>query len=340
MDFCFNKYGDRVKHWITFNEPNIFASGGYDSGIRAPGRCSYYVRNCTVGNSGTEPYFVVHHMILAHGAAVKLYREKYQESQKGIIGISVQTHWIVPKFETKESTMAASRALDFAIGWVVDPIIYGDYPKIMRSLVGNRLPKFSDEESRVVKGSIDFLGVNYYSARFAEDAITRSSSFEFSYSTDNHVNLTTEKDGIPIGEPTEIKWLYIYPVGIEELVLYIKRKYKSPPMYITENGIVDSNSSSLLKDALNDSLRIKYHHNHLSHLSKAIEAGADVRGYYAWSFLDNFEWEYGYTVRFGLTYIDYKNKLQRYLKKSALWFKEFLQEDYVITQNPSLVSSE
>ncbi|POO00086.1 Glycoside hydrolase [Trema orientale] len=209
----------------------------------------------------------------------------------------------------------------------------------MRSLVGNRLPKFSDEESRVVKGSIDFLGVNYYSARFAEDAITHSSSFEFSYSTDNHVNLTTEKDGIPIGEPTEIKWLYIYPVGIEELALYIKRKYKNPPMYITENGIVDSNSSSLLKDALNDSLRIKYHHNHLSYLLNAIEAGADVRGYYAWSFLDNFEWEYGYTIRFGITYIDYKNKLQRYLKKSALWFKEFLQEDYVITRNPSLVSS-
>ncbi|POO00087.1 Glycoside hydrolase [Trema orientale] len=117
VDFCFNKFGDRVKHWITFNEPNIFASGGYDSGIKAPGRCSYYVRNCTVGNSGTEPYLVVHHMILSHGAAVKLYREKYQESQNGIIGISVQTHWIVPKLETEESTMAASRALDFAIGW-------------------------------------------------------------------------------------------------------------------------------------------------------------------------------------------------------------------------------
>ncbi|KAM3686294.1 hypothetical protein ACJW31_11G187800 [Castanea mollissima] len=341
VDVCFKEFGDRVKYWVTINEPNSFTIGGYVTGIEAPGRCSNYIGNCTYGNSGIEPYIVGHNLLLSHATAVKLYKEKYQESQMGEIGISVQSYWDLPKYQTVASIKAAFRGLDFRFGWFVDPIIFGDYPEIMRVLVGTRLPIFTESQSKMLKGSLDFLGVNYYTARYADDS-TSSSSVNLSYTTDSLVNLTitlfnatAEKDGIPIGQPTAADWLFVYPRGIRELMLYVKKKYNNPPIYITENG-VDDNDSLPIQKALNDSLRIKYYHCHLSNLLKAIRAGVDVRGYFAWSFLDNFEWESGYTLRFGITYVDYKNGLTRYLKSSAFWFKNFLQKENVIRSKPLL----
>ncbi|POO00093.1 Glycoside hydrolase [Trema orientale] len=230
--------------------------------------------------------------------------------------------------------MAASRALDFMFGWIVDPIMLGDYPETMKSLVASRLPKFTKEQSKLIKGSIDFLGANYYTAMYAEDD-SDSYNVDQTYSTDSKVKLTSEKDGIPIGEPTSSSWLYAYPKGIEDFTMYIKTKYNNPATYITENGVADQNLDLTLINSLNDTLRIKYHQQHLSHLLVAINAGADVRGYYAWSFLDDFEWDAGYTIRFGLVYIDYKNVLRRYKKESAKWFQKFLQKKNIIGNNSS-----
>ncbi|KAK3224016.1 hypothetical protein Dsin_011041 [Dipteronia sinensis] len=237
-DFCFKEFGDRVKYWITVNEPNIFSEFGYATGLMAPGRCSKYIGNCSTGNSATEPYIVTHYLILSHATAVKLYREKYQISQKGLIGISIQSSWIVPKFQTIASKKAASRALDFTFGWIMDPITNGNYPKSMQILVGDRLPKFTESESEFVKSSVDFIGLNYYTAIYADNLTSSSSSIDLlSYITDNHVNLTYEKNGIPIGESTNSSWLYIYPKGIRKLLLYTKRKYNPPSIYITENVV-------------------------------------------------------------------------------------------------------
>ncbi|KAL5760546.1 hypothetical protein ACOSQ2_019384 [Xanthoceras sorbifolium] len=342
-DFCFKEFGDRVKYWVTVNEPESFSKSGYATGTKAPGRCSNYIGNCLEGNSATEPYIVTHHLILCHANSVKVYRQNYQASQKGLIGISFYSMWTVPKYQTVASKKAASRALDFIFGWIFQPITYGSYPKTMRSMLGDRLPKFTKSESEMVKGSIDFLGYNYYTAYYAEDVTTTSySSVNLSFTTDSHVNLTWEKNGIPIGERTGSDWLYIYPKGIRDILLYIKRKYNSPPIYITENGMGDVNTSSWpINKALNDSLRIKYHSLHLSYILEAIREGVDVRGYYAWSFLDNFEWDSGYTYRFGFVYIDYKDKLKRYLKSSALWFKNFLQKEKNTTiQSSNLLFSQ
>ncbi|XP_024020700.1 beta-glucosidase 12-like [Morus notabilis] len=329
VNFCFEEFGDRVKNWITFNEPNIFSSYGYDLGLHAPGRCSKYAGNCTAGNSAIEPYVVVHHILLAHATAVKLYREKYQVPQNGKIGINMECEWYVPKFNTSDSYKAASRALDFLLGWTLDPIIHGDYPRTMRSLVKSRLPKFTEDESKLLKGSLDFIGLSYYTAFYAEESTTMSSGTNLSYTSDSHVVLTAEKDGVPIGQLTPIKWLNVYPKGLKDLVLYIKRKYNDPPIYITENG-VGIYSGATLEDALNDSSRISCYRDHLSYLLKAIKAGANVKGYYAWSLLDNFEWESGYAIRFGMTYVDFKNKLQRHMKDSAFWFKKFLKKDATV----------
>lgn len=324
-NFCFREFGDRVKHWITINEPNFFSMYGYDLGDAAPGRCSDYVGNCTAGNSATEPYIALHNMLLSHATAVKSYRENYQTEQNGEIGISIQTFWMTPKYETETSRKAASRALDFYFGWAAHPVTYGDYPETMRRYVGSRLPKFTAAQSDMVKGSLDFMAINYYTARYVDESSSSSASLNLSYSTDCHCNITTEKDGVPIGQPTDQAWEYIYPEGIREFALYVKTNYNDPPIYVTENGMAEANNESLpLEDALRDGLKISFFQLHLSYLLKAMKEGANVKGYFAWTFLDDFEWDEGYTFRFGLTFVDYKDGLKRYLKDSALWFKSFL----------------
>ncbi|KAF3433996.1 hypothetical protein FNV43_RR25099 [Rhamnella rubrinervis] len=320
-DFLFKTFGDRVKNWCTVNEPSIFTLIGYDLGLNAPGRCSNYVGNCAAGDSATEPYIVAHNLLLAHSAAVKVYKEKYQVSQKGKIGITLVTDWYKPKFNTQSSREATSRALDFNLGWFLHPITYGDYPETMKSIVGNRLPKFTKSESDSLIGSFDFLGMNYYTANYADalPAVTTNHS----YYVDIQANFTTEKNGVAIGEPTHISDFFMYPRGIQELLMYVKDKYKNPPVYITENGVGDPDTLPFIQ-AIKDGIRIRYLQGHLLHILKSIKSGANVKAYYVWSFLDDFEWASGYTVRYGLTYVDFKNNLERHLKYSAYWLKRFL----------------
>ncbi|GKV51726.1 hypothetical protein SLEP1_g58355 [Rubroshorea leprosula] len=334
-NLCFQEFGDRVKQWATLNEPNLFAGAGYATGEGAPGRCSIYIGNCSEGNSATEPYIVMHHSILSHATAVQLYKEKYQALQYGTIGVTVNCNWYVPKFDTIASKRAAQRARDFDWGWAIHPMVYGDYPKIMREIVGNRLPNFTKEQSEMIKGSFNFLGVNYYSTEYAEDS-RYDTGANLSYTTDSRVNTSTEKNGIPICESTSVSWLHICPWGLRDILLYIKGRYKSPTIIITENGMgYLVNSSSTMSDLINDNLRIKYHSVHLSYLSKTIKEGVDVRGYFIWSFLDNFEWGEGYTIRYGITYVDYVNGLQRYFKNSALWFHNFLKKENIASATNS-----
>ncbi|OWM73473.1 hypothetical protein CDL15_Pgr026572 [Punica granatum] len=319
---CFKEFGDRVKHWITLNEPFIFSTGGYAQGMSAPGRCSeWQLLNCTGGNSATEPYLVAHYELLAHAAAVKLYKEKYQASQKGKIGITLVSHWFEAYSNATHNRNAALRALDFMLGWFLDPIVYGNYPHSMRSLVGARLPKFTKEQSAMLKGSFDFLGLNYYTTNYARD-VRQSNSVNASYLTD-----APKRHGIPIGPQAASSWLFVYPKGIWNLLQYVKYKYGNPLIYITENGISEFNNSTLpLEQQLADPMRIDYYYRHLWYLQRAIKDGSNVKGYFAWSLLDNFEWNSGYTVRFGINYVDYKNGQKRYPKSSSLWFRSFLKK--------------
>ncbi|CAL9026051.1 unnamed protein product [Prunus brigantina] len=330
VELCYKEFGDRVLYWVTANEPYTVSNHGYAIGVHAPGRCSYwYDQTCLGGNSAIEPYLVTHHQLLAHVAAVKLYKDKYQACQKGVIGITVNTYWFVPTSKAKHDIDAAFRALDFMFGWQVfmDPLISGDYPHSMRSLVGKRLPKFTDEESKLLKGSYDFIGINYYSARYASAyPVDYKIPTPPSYMTDAYVNVTTEFNGVPIGPQAASDWLYIYPKGLYDLILYTKEKYNNPIMYITENGVDEFNNNKIpLQIALKDPDRSYYYYQHLCYLQAAIKEGANVQGYLAWSILDNFEWNSGYTVRFGINYVDYANGLKRYPKDSMQWFQNFLK---------------
>ncbi|BAS89675.1 Os04g0474800, partial [Oryza sativa Japonica Group] len=219
---------------------------------------------------------------------------------------------------------AAKRAIDFMFGWFMDPLIRGDYPLSMRGLVGNRLPQFTKEQSKLVKGAFDFIGLNYYTANYA-DNLPPSNGLNNSYTTDSRANLTGVRNGIPIGPQAASPWLYVYPQGFRDLLLYVKENYGNPTVYITENGVDEFNNKTLpLQEALKDDARIEYYHKHLLSLLSAIRDGANVKGYFAWSLLDNFEWSNGYTVRFGINFVDYNDGRKRYPKNSAHWFKKFL----------------
>nr|VDC63063.1 unnamed protein product [Brassica rapa] len=186
-----------------------------------------------------------------------------------------------------------------------------------------RLPTFTPEESSMLKGSYDFIGINYYSSSYVKDVPCATENI--SMSTDSCVMVIGERNGVPIGPKAGSDWLLIYPKGIRDLLLYAKFKFNDPVLYITENGVDEANLGQIF---LNDDLRIDYYTHHLKMVQDAISMGVHVKGYFAWSLLDNFEWAEGYTVRFGLVFVDFENGRKRYPKKSARWFRRWLKGDY------------
>ncbi|XVF85829.1 hypothetical protein PTKIN_Ptkin17bG0149200 [Pterospermum kingtungense] len=323
---CFEKFGDRVKNWITFNEPHTFAIQGYYLGYEAPGRCSDTLL-CKAGNSTTEPYMVAHNVLLSHATVADIYRKNYKQNQNGSVGISLDVKWYEPETNTTENVAATQRAQDFQLGWFLDPLIFGDYPSSMRSRVGSRLPSFTKSESDLVKGSLDFVGINHYTTYYGRQNATNSLIDLLSDCVSDADAFTVPfKNGVPIGDNANSIWLYIVPRGMRSVMKYIKEKYGNPLVIVTENGMDDPNSSLIpIEDALKDEKRIKYHTDYLTNLLAAIEEdGCNVKGYFAWSLLDNWEWTVGFSSRFGLYFVDYGDNLKRYPKDSVKWFKNFL----------------
>ncbi|KAK3034899.1 hypothetical protein RJ639_033262 [Escallonia herrerae] len=205
----------------------------------------------------------------------------------------------------------------------MEPITTGDYPQSMKEYVGSRLPRFTEVQYQMLRGSFDFLGLNYYSAEYVSDGLTSDIGLLI-YNTDPRVTYSTERNGIPSGPPsfpsfqlTSSKapiwihydsasdWLYIYPQGIYKALVYLKERYNDPLIYITENGVDETNDMTRLNE------------------------GVNVKGYFIWSLMDNFEWNDGYTVRFGIIHVDYNNELEQYPKVSAIWLMNFLTNGYL-----------
>lgn len=320
---CFQAFGDRVKHWLTMNEPWCISILGYGRGVFAPGRSSDRGRS-PEGDSSTEPWIVGHSVILSHAYAVKLYREEFKAAQGGQIGITLNGDWAMPYNDSPQNVEAAQHALDVAIGWFADPIYLGHYPGYMKQMLRERLPEFTLEELKVVKGSSDFYGMNTYTTNLCRDGGDDEFQGLVEYTF-------IRPDGTQLGTQAHCAWLQDYPQGFRHLLNYIWKRYKLP-IYVTENGFaVKDEHSKPIEEALQDNDRVNYFKGITASLKAAVlEDGVDVRAYFPWSFLDNFEWADGYITRFGVTYVDYETQ-QRYPKESAKflvkWFGDNIDVD-------------
>ncbi|PNY04899.1 beta-glucosidase 47-like protein [Trifolium pratense] len=195
----------------------------------------------------------------------------------------------------------------------------------MQKILGNILPEFSSNDKEKLKSGLDFIGINYYTSYYVKDCIySKCEPGPWITRTEGLFEQSALKDGVPIGKPTSIDWQYVYPQGIEKIVTYVKNRYNNTPIFITENGYGELDKPNNTEEQyLNDFNRKNYMVGHLDSLLEAIRKGADVRGYFVWSLLDNFEWLQGYTVRFGLYHVDYAT-LKRTPRLSASWYKEFI----------------
>ncbi|KAL0285731.1 UNVERIFIED_CONTAM: Furcatin hydrolase [Sesamum angustifolium] len=187
---------------------------------------------------------------------------------KGEIGITLNTVWMVPYSSSELDVKAAQRALDFMYGWFLHPLVYGEYPEIMQSLVGSRLPKFTEEQIEMLKGSFDFLGLNYYTGNYAADVPVRGGNI--SSTTDSMARLSTvDVYGVPIGYPSGSIFL-VYPKGLYDLLIYTKKKYKNPTIYITETGFSDLKDGNI-EHAIEDPQRINFYNRHFWVVREALK---------------------------------------------------------------------
>ncbi|CAL5210694.1 unnamed protein product [Lathyrus oleraceus] len=315
-DVCFREFGDRVRHWTTVNEGNACSIVGYGTGVLQPQRCSSSsISNCSKGNSSTEPYLVTHHMLLAHASAAKLYRTKYKAKQRGFIGFNLIVIGFVPLTNTSEDIIATQRARDFYIGWFLNPFIFGEYPDVMKKNVGSRLPYFTTKESNLVKGSIDFLGINFYYAYIVNNNAKSLQKKERDYTSDTAVDIR-----IYFSNDTSSYEIPVIPGILEDELHSLKNDYGNFPIYIHESGQQTSRNSSL-----DDWSRVKSMHVYIGSLLDMLRNGLNIRGYFVWAFLDVFELLYGYEKSFGLYYIDLKDPtLRRQPKLSSVWYSNFL----------------
>jgi beta-glucosidase len=279
----------RVKKWVTLNEPWVVTDGGYLHGALAPGHRSRY-----------EAPIASHNLMRAHGAAVKAYRELGRHQ----IGLVVNIEPKYPASDSAEDAAAVRRAHAYMNEQYLHPALLGRYPAELKEIFGDAWPEWPADDYALIRQPLDFVGINYYTR-----SVTRATP---SYPLDAAAVRQ------PQGTYTETGW-EVFPQGLTDLLLWFKDTYGELPVYITENGAAFFDPPVAEGGRVRDPLRIDYIRKHLGAIHDAIEAGVDVRGYMAWSLLDNLEWSLGYSKRFGLVHVDYGTQ-QRTPKDSARWY--------------------
>ena len=299
-DLVSRKLGDRVKHWMTFNEPFVSAWVGHLDGHHAPGHKNI-----------DEMLAAAHHHLLAHGWAVPVIRANVPGSQVGIV---VNLGGKVPASNSFADRAAAWREDGILNRWYLDPLAGRGYPLDIVQHYGRPMDFIQAGDLESIAASTDFLGVNFYTR-----GVVRSEAIPEAENEARTVFLNPN--------PTEMGW-EVYPEGLYEILGRIHFDYNFPKIYITENGaaypdVIDE------KGKVEDPLRIAYIRDHLISVSKAIAVGVPVKGYFAWSLMDNFEWSYGYSKRFGLIYVDFETQ-RRILKSSARWYRDVIGANKIL----------
>lgn len=290
----FKHLGDRVRYWITLNEPSVHTYVGHLYGTHAPGLTDWKTAIQTA-----------HHLLFAHGLAVQAFREG---GYPGSIGITLNINHFEAAGDTAEHRQAAQRMDGMWNRWYLDPLFKQSYPDDIWELFQSHrfTPSMETDDLAIIGQPLDFLGINYY--------------FREIIHTDPSVPILQASPSSPLPPLTAMGW-EIFPKGLYHVLTRMKREYTNIPVYITENGAA---FPDVLQDGtVQDTSRINYLKEHFQAAADAIAAGVDLRGYFIWSLLDNFEWACGYEKRFGLIYIDYATQ-QRYWKQSAYWLKDLL----------------
>ncbi|CAH2067288.1 unnamed protein product, partial [Iphiclides podalirius] len=307
----FELFGDRVKYWITINEPREICFIATEL-LRLP--------------PGVANYLCTKNVLLAHAKAYHIYDENFRSKQGGSIFISLSAPWFETEYE--EFAIAAKQANDFMWALYSHPIFSenGDFPQSVKEIVAtksseqgfyrSRLPEFTNEEIDYVRGTSDYFGLNHYFTNYVYRNSSTSNYYESPSFDDDLEVATYHKDEWKLGESEYNKFV---PWGFRKLLTRIREDYDNPPVIITENGFATHGD-------LDDQDRITYYKYYLDAMLAAVDDGSDIRGYTAWSLMDNFEWVAGYTERFGLYEVDFTSpERTRTPRKSAFVYKQIVR---------------
>lgn len=290
-DTCFRALGDSVPLWITLNEPWCSSFLSYGIGEHAPGETDW-----------ARAVKASHILLLAHGLAVDAYRAA---GLGGHVGITLNLNHVYPDSDSPEDLAAARWADGFQNRWFAEPVFKGAYPEDMLQDFSKWGPidYIEPGDLAIISRPTDFLGVNYYTREVAKAGEQRQT---------------------PSAPLTEMGW-EITPWALYDLLVRIKRDFTDLPLYITENGAAFADQVNAAGQ-VEDTDRVEFLREHFRATHRAIQDGVDVRGFYVWSLLDNFEWSWGYTKRFGIVHVDYETQ-QRSPKQSALWYREVIRQN-------------
>jgi beta-glucosidase len=304
-DLMMTALGDRVTSWMIFNEPSIFTSLGYLLGIHAPGRTDLnaYLRATHVVN-------------LAQGMAFRVMKGV---RPKSVVGTAFAMSPMQPATKSAADQQAAERAHRAQNLWFLEPAIKGKYPDAFIGITPEMLGVQNGDMEKV-RAPLDFIGINNYFRMI----VTATRTKGVNLNPLAKIYPVDTKLGGETGPKTDMGW-EVYPHGLYEIVMRITKDYNKPVIEITENGCAYGDAPDK-KGVVNDTRRIAYYHSYLRELAEAIKHGADVRGYHAWSLLDNFEWAEGFSKRFGLVYVDFKT-LQRTIKASGHWYAKVAESN-------------
>jgi len=284
--------GDRVKHWITLNEPWELAWQGYVTGEDAPG--------LKLGNNAALK--ASHNAMLAHGAAVRTLRDNSSDAEVGIV---LHLNMVEPASDRPEDVAAAHRWELCQNRWYMDALYREGYPAEMTKLYGKEAPEVIPGDMEQIQEPINFLGVNNYRRSVV--------------ATGTDLPPVNMKRISPPGEYTEMGW-EVHPEGLYKILKWVHTNYPVPRIYVTENGASFTDEVTP-EGRIHDERRVSYLREHIKQAYKAMREGVPLKGYFAWSTLDNFEWAYGYSRRFGVIYVDYKTQ-NRTIKDSGYFLAE------------------
>ena len=300
-DVMYRRLDGRVKLWATLNEPWVVTDGGYLHGALAPGHKNRF-----------EAPIASHHLLRSHGKAVQAYRA----TGKHQVGLVVNIEPKYPASATAEDLAATRRAEAYMNRQYLDPVFHGRYPEEMTGIFGEAWPDWPQQDFELIRQPIDFLGINYYTRNVVR-----------------HDETSWPLKAAPVRQKqatyTETGW-EVFPQGLTDTLAWIRKRYGDIPQYVTENGAAFYDPPAASGGAVADPLRIDYYRSHLRAVHAAIAQGVDVRGYFAWSLLDNLEWSLGYSKRFGLVHVNFET-LERTPKDSAAFYA-----DVIATQGGAL----